>query len=199
VKDRQQIHPWDRQEGETPAAYRAFEVYLHLGYRRTLDRAYAAAQKGQMKGSKRATAKRAPGRWTHWSQVNDWRDRAGAWDDHLACQAREGFAEALAEDGGEEGRRVVRRYRALLEELCGAAAELIAKARKRLKEQEDSGPAEAQMLRSAGEVLGRANRDLLIILGNAALDGGGGDEPGTKATPEPLDLRQAMRPPEAIQ
>jgi hypothetical protein len=109
------------------------------------------------------------------------------------------MAEGLRDNGEQDGRQIVSRYRALLEELCGAAAELIAKARERLREVEDSGPAEAQMLKAAGEVLGRANRDLLIIFGNTALGSGGDDEPGTKATPEPVDLRQAMRQPEAIQ
>lgn len=196
MKNPQEIHPWDRQEGESAAAYQAFQVYLNLGAGRTVKAAYDARHS---KGTPKAPSKAVPGAWKGWSSKHSWVQRASSWDAYQSKQVRDGMAEGLRDDGEQDGRQIVSRYRALLEELCGAAAELIAKARKRLRELEDSGPAEGQMLRAAGEVLGRANRDLLIILGSAALDSGGDDEPGTKATPEPLDLRQAMRPPEAIQ
>ena len=196
MKNREQIHPWDRQEGESAAAYLAFQAYLGLGPKRSLDAAYRGRYQ---KSNKKVTNERASGTWRKWSAENKWADRAAAWDAWQGKQVRDGIAEGLRDDGEQDGRQVVSRYRALLEELCGAAAELIAKARKRLRELEDSGPAEAQMLKAAGEVLGRANRDLLIILGSAGLDGGEDDEPSTKATPEPVDLRQAMRPGEAIQ
>ena len=195
MRDTQEIHPWDKQEGETAAAYAAFHVYLNLGAERSLNAAYAARDQNR---TKTGPPNRAPGYWRKWSKQNNWPERAAAWDGYQAKQLRDGIADALAEDAGDEGRQVAKRYRGLLDELCDAAAELITKARKRLRELEDSGPAEAQMLKAAGEVLGRANRDLLLIFGSAALGSGGDDEPDTKAAPEPVDLRQAMREPEAI-
>ena len=64
--------PWERREGESVAADRAFCVYLDLGPGRSLQKAYQA--------DKGSTSVKVSGRWRAWSAMNDWVERARAYD-----------------------------------------------------------------------------------------------------------------------
>ena len=70
--------PWDRRPGESPRAYETFRRYRDLGPLRTLDMLV-----DETAGIKRTTLR-------EWAGRNDWRDRAGAWDDetHRAADAQ---------------------------------------------------------------------------------------------------------------
>lgn len=67
---------WHKQPKETSKAYQAFSTYLELGPSRSVDAAYRKA-----KGKQNV---RAPSGWQHWYDLNTWRDRAEAYDQHLA-------------------------------------------------------------------------------------------------------------------
>lgn len=78
--------PWERQEYDTDASFRAFQVYLELGRERALRQAYR-----QRYGNETATA--VPGYFGAWASEHRWQERARAWDDHvwsetLASRAR---------------------------------------------------------------------------------------------------------------
>jgi hypothetical protein len=53
-------------------------VYLELGANRSLDGAYRKARGLQ------TTTKRVAGRWQHWYELYQWKDRAEAYDQHLS-------------------------------------------------------------------------------------------------------------------
>lgn len=77
---------WERQEGETDRAFRAFGVYL-----------------GQEKRSLRQAstlAKTSYHRIATWSRSNEWVSRAAAWDEHLAA-VQAAAAEVAARSTGE--------------------------------------------------------------------------------------------------
>jgi hypothetical protein len=83
-------HPWDRQPGETDAAYRAFQTYLKLGAGRSL-----SAVRGQRKGNDRARKGNAPpGHITRWSVVHRWVERADAWDRHVTAAESKALEDA---------------------------------------------------------------------------------------------------------
>jgi hypothetical protein len=67
---------WERQPGETEAAYVAFCSYRDLGAERSLNAAYST------------DGKRAPGQWAKWSAQNQWVARAEAYDDYLEGEVR---------------------------------------------------------------------------------------------------------------
>ena len=64
--------PWERREGESAAAYRAFCVYLDRGPERSLRKAYQA--------DRNSAVVKVPGRWRSWSATHDWVERARAHD-----------------------------------------------------------------------------------------------------------------------
>lgn len=66
---------WERQDGETSAAFRAFLKFRDLGPDRSVLAAYN--QEGRR-------AKRAPGQWNKWASLHRWKQRAASYDDHLA-------------------------------------------------------------------------------------------------------------------
>jgi len=72
--------PWDRQPGDTDAAWRAFQSYRDLGPDRTLDRAYQHRY-----GHERASA---AGHFREWARHNAWVDRTRAYDAFIEQQAR---------------------------------------------------------------------------------------------------------------
>ena len=68
---------WERQQGESSRAFRAFIHYRDLGPdRRSLNAAYAVARETQEE-------LRAPGCWYEWSAAFRWVERAAAWDAYL--------------------------------------------------------------------------------------------------------------------
>ena len=95
--------PWERQTWDTDASFAAFQAYLRT---RSVPEAYR-----QKPG--KSQAKQAPGVWNNWAAAKNakgklipgaltWKQRAAAWDDHLARQERQ---------GEEEERRRWRKWR----------------------------------------------------------------------------------------
>lgn len=197
----QEIHPWDKQESETATAFRAFQVYLNLGPERTLKTAYAARQR---KSNQKATGSSAvPGSWTGWSRSNAWPDRAAAWDAYAAKQVRDGFADALRDEvGAKSGRQTIEDYRKHLEELKDIGSAILENLRDRLKEAKGLSylglKDDATTAKYVAELLGRANRDLLLILGGPSLEPEKDDddsEPGSnRERPKPVSLRPTTPP-----
>ncbi len=75
--------PWLRQLGESAEAFAAFSIYLNLGPRRSIDKAYRLQVSNNRATPIDELTMRASGRWTHWSIVFDWGRRALAHDLHL--------------------------------------------------------------------------------------------------------------------
>ncbi len=67
---------WERQEGESGRAFRAFTQYRDLGPGRSLNAAYTASREAKEE-------LRAPGTWYEWSARFRWVERAAAWDAFL--------------------------------------------------------------------------------------------------------------------
>jgi hypothetical protein len=91
---------WDRLENEPERAYRAFECYLRLpGDGRTVVEAYRAhvGNEGAVKPSDT---------WVRWSTDFAWRERAAAYDDHLASLRREAYERAVEEEAARQAREV---------------------------------------------------------------------------------------------
>jgi hypothetical protein len=78
---------FEKQPGESPQAWRAFQVHRDLGPKRSVDRAYRIYSEQQ------ESTKRASGRFTSWSVKHDWVARAQAWDDYHAMVRNEAIAE----------------------------------------------------------------------------------------------------------
>jgi hypothetical protein len=97
---------WDRLENEPERAYRAFESFLSLpSGERTLLGAYRqhVANPGAAKPSDT---------WSRWSSQFAWRERAAAYDDHLASLRREAHEQVIKEEAKRQAREVERtRYR----------------------------------------------------------------------------------------
>jgi len=68
---------WDRQEGETDAAWKAFNRYLQLGDERSIAKA--------IEGDGKRAAKR---RYESWSSTYRWVERARAWDASIVERIR---------------------------------------------------------------------------------------------------------------
>ncbi len=76
---------WDRLENEPERAYHAFESYLALpSGERTLLEAYRS-HVGNPHAAKPSDT------WSGWSSQFSWRERAAAYDDHVASKWRETF------------------------------------------------------------------------------------------------------------
>lgn len=92
--DEQQPEPWEMQSWDTTGSFRAFrEFYLAQDAPRSVEEAYRRFR--ARRGVIETQAIRAPGRWQFWSRGYDadgmpipgalsWKQRAGAWDQHLA-------------------------------------------------------------------------------------------------------------------
>ena len=78
---------FDQQDGETAKAYQAFCAYRDAGTARSLLKTWR-----QQSGNEAATS--VPGKITEWSDQNDWKRRAEAYDAHLELTARKGREEA---------------------------------------------------------------------------------------------------------
>jgi hypothetical protein len=98
--DTQKRELWDRLENESERAYRAFESFLSLpSGERTLLEAYR-----QHVGNPEAP--KPSDTWSRWSSSFAWRERARAYDDHLASLRREAYERAIEEEAGWQAREV---------------------------------------------------------------------------------------------
>ncbi len=97
------LKPWDKLDGETGAAYSAFCVYRDMGTSRNLSAAYklhldSKGESGEVSPERAQTEPSAvpsetdsakglvaSGRWKQWSKKFSWRERAEAYDRHLAA------------------------------------------------------------------------------------------------------------------
>jgi hypothetical protein len=104
--DTEKTELWERLENEPERAYRAFEAFLSLpGRERTLLEAYR-----QHVGNPDAV--KPSDTWSRWSSQFAWRERAAAYDDHLASVRREAHEQVIKEEAARQAREVERtRYR----------------------------------------------------------------------------------------
>jgi hypothetical protein len=102
---------WDRLENEPERAYRAFESFLRLpSSERTLLAAY-----GQHVGNPDAV--KPSDTWSRWCSDFAWRERAAAYDDHLASLRREAYEGEIKEEAARQAREIERargRYNELM-------------------------------------------------------------------------------------
>ena len=91
---------WDRLENEPERAYRAFESFLSLpSGERTLLEAYR-------RHVGNPDAVKPSDTWSGWSNTFAWRERARAYDDHLASVRREAYEKAIEEEAARQAREV---------------------------------------------------------------------------------------------
>jgi hypothetical protein len=91
---------WDRLENEPERAYGAFECFLSLpSGKRTLLEAYRR-QVGNPDAAKPSDT------WSGWSNTFAWRERAAAYDDHLASLRRDAYERAVEEEVAQQAREV---------------------------------------------------------------------------------------------
>jgi hypothetical protein len=109
--DIQKRELWDRFENEPERAYCAFECYLSLpSAERTLLAAYR-----QHVGNPDAV--KPSDTWSGWSNTFAWRERAAAYDDHLASLRREAHEQVIKEEAARHARDIERargRYNELM-------------------------------------------------------------------------------------
>jgi hypothetical protein len=91
---------WERLENEPERAYRAFECFLSLpSGERTLLRAYR-----QHVGN--PDAAKPSDTWSGWSSTFAWRERAAAYDDHLASLRRDAYERVIEEEAARQAREM---------------------------------------------------------------------------------------------
>jgi hypothetical protein len=105
---------WDRLENEPERAYRAFESFLSLpSGERTLLEAYRR-HVGNPDAAKPSDT------WSGWSSTFAWRERAAAYDDHLASLRRVAYERAVEEEAERQGREA-EKTRGRMNELLSVA------------------------------------------------------------------------------
>jgi len=85
-------HVWERQQGESPEAFAAFECYRRLPPdERSLQRAWEQYRNrpGNARERSKETAGKPHGHWTRWMRRWRWQERALAWDEQVAALARD--------------------------------------------------------------------------------------------------------------
>jgi hypothetical protein len=88
---------WDRLENESERAYRAFEAFLSLpSDHRTVVEAYRR-HVGNPETNKISDT------WAKWSSEFAWRERAAAYDDHMANKRREAYERGVEEEAERQG------------------------------------------------------------------------------------------------
>ena len=88
---------WDRLENEPERAYMAFESYRNLpSAERRLIEAYR-----QHVGNPDAV--KPSDTWSRWSSQFAWRERAAAYDDHMANKRREAYERGVEEEAERQG------------------------------------------------------------------------------------------------
>jgi hypothetical protein len=104
--DIQERELWDRLANEPERAYRAFESFLSLpSNERTLLEAYRQHVRNP-------DAVKPSDTWSGWVKSFAWRERAAAYDDHLASVRFEAHEQVIKEDAARQAREVERtRYR----------------------------------------------------------------------------------------
>ncbi len=75
---------WNRLENEPERAYRAFQAFLSLP---NTDRTVVEAYRSHVGNP----AAKTSDTWVRWSNDFAWRERAAAYDDHLASVRREAY------------------------------------------------------------------------------------------------------------
>src|SRR5215217_7372869 len=91
---------WDRLENETGKAYGAFEAFLSLP---SGERTLLAAYRRHVGNPDAANPSDT---WGRWSSDFAWRERAAAYDDHLASVRREAYERAIKEEAARQAREV---------------------------------------------------------------------------------------------
>jgi len=98
--DIQKRELWDRLENEPSRAFHAFECFLGLpSGDRTILGAYRQHVGNPDVGKVSDT-------WAGWSNTYAWRERAAAYDDHLASLRREAYQRAVEEEAARQAREV---------------------------------------------------------------------------------------------
>jgi hypothetical protein len=93
---------WDRLQNEPERAYRAFESFLRLpSGERTILAAYRSYV-GNPEAAKPSDT------WSRWASQFAWRERALAYDDHLASMRRQAYERGLEEEAERHGEAVER-------------------------------------------------------------------------------------------
>jgi hypothetical protein len=114
--DSKQKELWDRLENEPERAYRAFESFLTLpSSERTIINAYRTYVGNP-------DAVKASDTWSGWSSHYAWRERAAAYDDHMASKRREAYERGMEEEAERQG-ALAERTRGRKNELMTAAYE----------------------------------------------------------------------------
>jgi hypothetical protein len=104
--DIQKRELWDRLQNEPERAYRAFESFLSLP---TSERTLLGAYR-QHVGNPDAV--KPSDTWSGWCNDFAWRERAVAYDDHLANLRRDAYERAIEEEAARQAREVEKaRYR----------------------------------------------------------------------------------------
>src|SRR5215210_1068156 len=97
---------WDRLENEPERAHRAFECFLSLP---SGDRTLLGAYRQHVDNPE---AVKPSDTWAAWSRDFAWRERAAAYDDHLASVRREAYERVVEEEAARQAREVEKaRYR----------------------------------------------------------------------------------------
>src|SRR5215208_5110507 len=98
--DIQKRELWDRLENEPERAYRAFECFLSLpSDHRTIVEAYRVYVGNP-------DAEKPSDTWSRWSNTFAWRERAAAYDDHIASLRREAYEKVIEEEAERQAREV---------------------------------------------------------------------------------------------
>src|SRR5215213_8805342 len=127
---------WDRLENEPERAYRAFESFLNLSSgERTLLEAYRR-HVGNPEAAKPSDT------WSGWSSTFAWRERAAAYDDHLAGMRREAYERGIEEEAERQG-ALAERNRNRFNELMTVGYEAAMRSLEELVEEGRMRPAEA--------------------------------------------------------
>jgi hypothetical protein len=100
VMDIEKRELWDRLENEPDRAYGAFECFLSLP---SGERTLLAAYRGHVGNP---DAAKPSDTWSGWSNAFAWRERAVAYDDHLASVRRDAYEKAVEEEAARQAREV---------------------------------------------------------------------------------------------
>ena len=134
--DTQKRELWERLENEPERAFRAFECYLSLlSGERTILSAYR-----QHVGN--PTAGKVSDTWSGWSNTFAWRERAAAYDDHLASRRREAYERGIEEEAERQG-ALAERIRSRMNELMTVGYEAAMRSLEEVVEGGGMRPADA--------------------------------------------------------